>query len=147
MVLTASFALFPVIGRFCHRHRLESFNADLTSASRGQNHTTSPSAFAPFVVMRKNVHRIPPNVRDDGQRPSFGRDGRACRNDLPDGLSEIFLQEALDTHAADLPVGQISRPIRQRREEEEGAALFYRQNATTGIPCRKLAPTGPAGTA
>src|ERR1700682_2774563 len=38
-----------------------------------------------------------PNVRDDGQRPS-SRDGmgRASRSDLPDGLSEIFLQRGLD---------------------------------------------------
>src|SRR5947209_6461126 len=33
--------------------------ADLTPASRRQNHTTSPSASAPFVKGTARVHRIP----------------------------------------------------------------------------------------
>ena len=69
---------------------------NLTPASGCQDHTTSPSATTPLVLRHHRVHRIPPNVRDDGQRPSFGRDARSCRGDLPDGLSEIFLQRALD---------------------------------------------------
>ena len=50
-----------------------------------------------FVFRATRVHRIPPNVRDDGQRPSY-RDGtgRVSKGDLPDGLSEIFLQAGLD---------------------------------------------------
>ncbi len=69
------------------------------SASGHQAHTTSPSALAPFVFRHKGVHRIPPNVRDDGQRPSLGQDGRRTASDLPVGLSEIFLSEGLDTQA------------------------------------------------
>src|SRR6266852_7905329 len=38
--------------------------ADLTPASRRQNHTTSPSAAARFVKRTDRVHRIPPRVRD-----------------------------------------------------------------------------------
>ena len=83
-----------------------------------------------FAVRRKRrssesaarVHRIPPNVRDDGQRPSFGRDGRSCRSDLPDGLSQIFLQkrlDRLDMQLIDLPVGQISRPSRSDAEKSK----------------------------
>src|SRR6202795_4067234 len=34
--------------------------ADLTPASRRQDHTSSPSASAPFVYRRIRVHRIPP---------------------------------------------------------------------------------------
>jgi hypothetical protein len=34
--------------------------------------------------------------------------GRACRDDLPDGESEIFLQKGLDRDFAKLPVGQIT---------------------------------------
>ena len=101
---------------------------ELISASGYRAHTTSPSAFAPFVLWRKNVHRIPPNVRDDGQRPLSGETGRSCRIDLPDGLSGIFLQKGLDTQAAlqiDLPVGQISRPI--------GINAEVGKNETTGI--------------
>jgi hypothetical protein len=53
MVLTAYFALSPVIGLYCHRHRRiwhararsgRHASADLTPASRRQDHTTSPSA-------------------------------------------------------------------------------------------------------
>src|SRR4029077_3875241 len=46
--------------------------ADLTPASGRQNHTTSPYASARFVKRTARVHRIPPRVRDVGQRPSFG---------------------------------------------------------------------------
>ncbi|HLH73412.1 MAG TPA: hypothetical protein VKX96_09010, partial [Chloroflexota bacterium] len=77
MVLTVSFVLSLVIGLSCHHRRRDAQNiiADLTPASRRQDHTTSPSAFVPFVVRHQSVHRIPPNVRDDGQRPFFGRNG------------------------------------------------------------------------
>src|SRR4051794_31118777 len=44
MVLTASFVISPVIGLGCHR-RLRFVSANLTPASRRQDHTTSPSAF------------------------------------------------------------------------------------------------------
>ena len=65
-----------------------------------QDHTTSPSALAPFVRApgdRSRVKTRPatqsranaaastasrPNVRDDGQRPSVGRDGGRYRSDL-----------------------------------------------------------------
>ena len=43
MVLTASFALSLVTGLSCH-HRLRTISANLTPASRRQDHTTSPSA-------------------------------------------------------------------------------------------------------
>src|SRR4051812_4513809 len=74
MVLTVSFAISPVIGLVCHR-RFAS-EQSLTPASRRQNHTTSPSAFS--TVRQRcldSVHRIPPRVRDDRERPSWGRDG------------------------------------------------------------------------
>src|SRR5467141_2557507 len=38
--------------------------ADLTPASGRQNHTTSPSASAPFVTRAARVHRIPLHVRN-----------------------------------------------------------------------------------
>ena len=116
MVLTAYFALSPVTGLSCHR-RSRIQPATLTPASGRQDHTTSPSASASLVLRRQSVHRIPPNVRDDGQRPSLGRDGGSCRSDLPDGLSEIFLQMGLDSKsptAADLPDGQITARARRK---------------------------------
>src|SRR6476661_8955355 len=47
--------------------------ADLTPASRRQDHTTSPSASARFVKRAARVHRIPLRVDDVAQRPSVGR--------------------------------------------------------------------------
>jgi hypothetical protein len=38
-------------------------------ASGHQDHTTSPSALAPFVKGTISVHRIPPHVRDDRETP------------------------------------------------------------------------------
>src|SRR3954452_20052649 len=57
-----------VIGLVCHR-RLRFVSADLTPASRRQDHTTSPSALALFVSSAISVHRIPPRVRDDRDTP------------------------------------------------------------------------------
>jgi hypothetical protein len=41
---TAYFVLSPVIGLVCHRRRRKFISANLTPASRRQDHTTSPSA-------------------------------------------------------------------------------------------------------
>src|ERR1700732_126773 len=48
--------------------------ADLTPASRRQDHTTSPSASACFVKHAARVHRIPLHVRDDRDTPLFGNE-------------------------------------------------------------------------
>ena len=99
MVLTVSFVVSPETGFVASvaGHDAQASSACLIPASGYQDATTSPSASQPFVVRPAiRVHRIPPNVRDDGQRPSFGRDGRSCTSDLPVGLSEIFFREGLD---------------------------------------------------
>ena len=101
------YVVSPAIGLVCHRRQriwLASpgwawkTSADLTPASRRQNHTTSPYAAAPFVCALSIAHRSwfnpqpalqftcapnaaastasRPNVRDDGQRP-FLRDRMA----------------------------------------------------------------------
>jgi hypothetical protein len=96
-----SFVLSPVTGLFCHRRqricgspkpgRADLPSANLTPASGRQDHTTSPYAAIvtrpragesltslstrPAITSRAKrcrVHRIPPRVRDDGQRPSGG---------------------------------------------------------------------------
>jgi hypothetical protein len=83
----------------------------LTPASGRQDHTTSPSASALFVKLRIRVHRIPRRVDDVGQRPSVVRDARTSAPDLPDGTSGIFFAKGLDSLTADLPVGQMTRPV------------------------------------
>jgi hypothetical protein len=87
MVLTAYFVLSPVIGLSCHRHQRDAqaillqcdakhrhqecadIIANLTSASRCQDHTTSPSATCVPRLARRRVHRIPSRVRDDRDTP------------------------------------------------------------------------------
>jgi hypothetical protein len=46
--------------------------ANLTPASRRQDHTTLPSASSAFVKGAIRVHRIPSRVRDDRVSPLFG---------------------------------------------------------------------------
>jgi hypothetical protein len=47
----------------------ECFPADLTPASRRQDHTTSPSAKSAHRQARSRVHHIPSRVRDDRDTP------------------------------------------------------------------------------
>ena len=99
-VLTVSFALSLVSRAFLPPSpvRCARIVTELISASGYQDHATSPSAFVALVLRHCRVHRIPPNVRDDGQRPSCkGGTARRTASDLPVGLSEIFFAKGLDT--------------------------------------------------
>jgi hypothetical protein len=65
-------------------------SANLISASRYQDATTSPSASLAFVLRKAKRPPLPvPNVRDDSRkRPSSrARDARECAADLPDGTT------------------------------------------------------------
>jgi hypothetical protein len=116
MVLTVSFVLSPVTGLVCHRRR-RSCSANLTPASR-QDHTTSPSASAPFVRSAISVHRIPAFVTI-ASRPSVGRDRIAIFLFLPGrqakfGKSEIesklpLIRDGGDSVKMDLG-GRLARP-------------------------------------
>jgi hypothetical protein len=110
MVLTVSFVLSPVTGLFCHRRLAEEIPQDLTPASGRQDHTTSPSAGTITRLASYRVHRIPhPTFVTIAKRPSYrGGTAPTCRDDLPDGHSEIFLQRRLDSKIDDLPDGQIT---------------------------------------
>src|SRR5215471_12796989 len=70
MVLTVSFALSPVIGLFV-TVVARIVPRDVASASRRQDHTTSPSAIGAFVVCAARVHRIHTYVRDDRKTALF----------------------------------------------------------------------------
>src|SRR5258708_121164 len=59
------------------------FSQDLTPASRRQTPPPSPSAKSALVFGATRVHRIPPRVRDDRERPSEGRDRIAIFLFLP----------------------------------------------------------------
>ncbi len=97
--------------RACLSPSSGAFGADLTPASRRQDHTTSPSASARFVKRAARVHRIPSRVGDVRNAPLSGRDGGGCKSDLGQARSEIFLQTGLDSEIAQQPVGQISKIV------------------------------------
>src|ERR1700753_168240 len=113
MVLTVSFVISPVIGLVCHpRLRgvsgplgLTSPFANLTPASRRQNHTTSPSAAALFVFQRTSVHRIPRSTSVTiAKRPSARRDGMEYATDLGWLRNGKFFDKGLDCpNHLDLP--------------------------------------------
>jgi hypothetical protein len=71
MVLTVSFVLSPATG-FLVTVIGEIASANLTPASRRQDHTTSPSASGALVSSTISVHRIPPRVRDVRNAPLWG---------------------------------------------------------------------------
>src|SRR3979409_833636 len=72
------------------------FSQDLTPASRRQDHTTSPSALAPFVKGAIRVHRSPPHTNDVAQRPSSGTGRQRIYDRFDFGKTEIFLRLGRD---------------------------------------------------
>jgi hypothetical protein len=84
-------------------------SANLTPASRRQDHTTSPSASqAHLVKSAARVHRIPcPTFVTIAKRPSVsGRDGEGYAGDLRQKGTKIFLKEGLDRQITEQPVRQ-----------------------------------------
>jgi hypothetical protein len=76
MVLTGSFVLSPVIGRFVTVAGAiaEAIVASLMPASRHQDHTTSPSASQRIRLVHCPRPSLPaPNVRDDRETPLLMR--------------------------------------------------------------------------
>jgi hypothetical protein len=87
---------------------------------------SGPHAFAvrkhtPSSIDVAHVHRIPAQrFVTTAKRPSYrAGTARSSRDDLPDGLSEIFLRTGLDIaarqSAGDLPVGQIGARSDERQ--------------------------------
>ena len=104
---TAYFVLFPAIGLFCHRHRRKLVFADLTPASRRQNHTTWPSASSALVSSTVGVHRIPPRVRDDRDTPlGWDETMRIVKLICHFGKPEYFCKRGWTGKSADDPTGK-----------------------------------------
>jgi hypothetical protein len=91
---TVSFALSPVIGLVCHRHRR--FLANLTPASRRQDHTTSPSAVALFVTSATASTASRLTSVTIAKRPSGRRDGTGYATDLGRARNGKFFDLGLD---------------------------------------------------
>ena len=131
LVLTVSFALSPVIGLscHCHRRRCESIIANLTSASRCQDHTTSPSETARSSAAQASSIASRANVRDDRDTPLlWAGTGGACRDDLPVGArgNFVFTEPLYGTD-------RLSRArVRRRRRTERGASDRNRAERLVG---------------
>src|SRR5438477_9375100 len=76
-------------------------------ASGHQNHTTSPSASAPFVSAAFASIASRPAFVTIAIRPSVGRDGAVYNFDLGQARTELFLQIGLDSPNQIDPVQQI----------------------------------------
>src|SRR5882724_2889339 len=78
MVLTVSFVISPVIG-FLATVAPRITPQDLTPAPRRQDHTTSPSAFAPLVCSASASTASRLASVTIANRPSVRRDGKGYR--------------------------------------------------------------------
>src|SRR5260370_14928407 len=108
MVLTVFFVLSPAIGLSCHRRLrscLRKHDAGV-EASGPHDFAVRGSALSSEAPPASTASR--PALMTLRTAPPSRQDGGSCRDDLPDGLSEIFLQMGLDRKTADLPDGQIS---------------------------------------
>ena len=93
---TAYFVLFPVIGLSCHRRQWCCHRWLDAGVEASGPHDFAVRKHALFVNSATCVHRIPPRVRDDRETPLWWDEmGRACKDDLPDRTSEIFLKKRL----------------------------------------------------
>src|SRR5882757_6902685 len=94
---TAYVELSPAIGLSCHRRLRKLLPANLTPASRRQDHTILPSASkalsseAPLPSIASNPASVTIAIR-----PSSGVDGRSYKSDLRFRKTRIFFQGGLD---------------------------------------------------
>src|SRR3954454_952738 len=97
MVLTVSFALFPVTGLYCHRHWRNYFRQLDASVGASEPHDfavrlTCCSSAAPSASTASR-----PAFVTIASRPSLGRDSAVYSFDLGEAGTEMFLQMGLDS--------------------------------------------------
>ena len=141
MVLTAYFALSPVIGLSCHRRWWKNFRQlDAGVEASGPHDFAVRAQCHSSFDMPRPPHPAP-YVRDDRETPlCVGRDGDGCRSDLRKMGTEIFLRRGLDRCVGDLPVGQsadCSVPAKAR-QLPDGRAGFRRRRCATRYGGRDL---------
>src|SRR6202000_3375147 len=96
MVLTAFFVLSPETGLCCLSHRWNLFRRFSASVGAPKPHDSAVRSHAVRLSIAKTSTASRPTFVTMANAPLFGRDRRSFRIDLPDGLSEIFLQKRLD---------------------------------------------------
>jgi hypothetical protein len=120
MVLTAYNALSPVTGSFatvacaCYRRLDSSVGAPGPHALAVRDGVARLATPPASIASR-------PNVRDDGQRPSY-RDGMAEATTISDFRKEIFLASGLDTQISLNPLTKLVFRRRRFRAVEGGRA-------------------------
>src|SRR6266404_722967 len=125
---TAYFVLSPARSGLFVTVILRLLGADLTPASRRQNHTTSPSASAPFVTCAARVHRIPPRVRDVRNAPLWDRTVIDIEVIWVRRKLKYFCKPFRKTRS-DLPVGQnqLGCPVEPATQSGHGTSLAERE--------------------
>src|SRR5260370_26879486 len=109
MVLTAYFVLSPAIGLSCHR-RLRSCLRKLEAGVEASGpHDLAVRSSAVRLTAPSASTASRPALMTLRNAPSVGQDGGSCRDDLPDGRSEICFRTGLDRANQLDPVQQIGR--------------------------------------
>jgi hypothetical protein len=140
--------LSPAIGLFCHRRRRKFISADLTPASRRQDHTSSPSATGAYVYPAFASTASRTNVCDVRNAPHSGRDGGICTPDFVSEKQKYFFNRGWtrQKHAPLVicPVGQPAgfSAVTRRAKAEGVLAAFDR--AIAADPGFALAHAGRA---
>ena len=94
--VTAYNVISPVIGLCCHR-RLRNYFRRLDASVEASEPHDFAVRVRTFRQACYSVHRIPPRVPDDRDRPSMGRDGAGYGFDLGKTRRNIFLQIEMDS--------------------------------------------------
>src|SRR5258708_30076198 len=141
MVLTAYFVLSPVTGLFCHRHQRNCFHRLDTSV--GGVRTTRlrrPLSCRSSKALSASTASHPASVTI-AIRPSVGWDGDRYRSDLGQTRKDLFLQTGLDSKFTDLPVGQISQPVRRNYSISLAPTRVGENQSCLDKVCSAPAPT------
>src|ERR1700692_260220 len=119
---TAYVALSPAIGLSCHRRLRKSLPANLTPASRRQDHTILPSARkalsseAPLAATASSPASVTIAIR-----PSSGVDGGGYKSDLRFRKTRIFFQTGPDNPNHVDPAQEIRFYAQIRKGQRDGA--------------------------
>src|SRR5204863_2608081 len=128
MVLTVSFALFPVTGLYCHRRFAFTARLDASvGASEPHDFAVRLTCCSSKAPSASTASR--PAFVTIASRPSVGRDGAVYRSDLGRTRTGLFLQIGLDRANHIDPLQQIW-PCAQAviRRARLGEAVIRRRN-------------------
>jgi hypothetical protein len=128
----------------CHR-RLRIESASLNASIEASGPHDFAVRFRAIRQRRSHVHRIPPRVRDDRERPSIGTGWRINKTVSTERRNEIFFETGLDRKSLgsliDLPVGQITRVYKTHARHFPIAKIPQGSEMTRCATSRHSVPT------